>query len=529
MKTSTITLYLFLVCSNCFGQISILENSTYRIFKEKQYTFAISDTSTFVQSFENIKLPKFSTLYLKFNLDTNTQKEASIYINCENQGYIKLFRIEGSDLNLIGQSGLTCPFRLRSIRDETAFIKLDLKESESLQYLLEVKNFNTDHQNPKFSIYTPVQYQAEKLHRKDSFINKYGQPIFLGVVVLILLITLFQCIMFRDKIYFIYFLYIIFILLRVAMNISLLVIEDYVPALNNVGFISRFSQTFSFLSIITYLFFIREFANTRQKVPKFDNFIKAQILFTAIYLFVELFAVVEKYTVPLFIQIHSGFELIETLLGIGTIIGLIKLYDKQNKYLIWGVVFLFLIAFVGQQSLLRFSTLSRFEQDVYLQILWGVAYLGEMIFFTLGLFNRSTLMKETIAKQADENTKLLEALNLSRKKDSAAQPETLNIATLRGTIVIQQADISRVEASGNYTVFYVHNQKQVMASHTLADFEDKLSTDSFLRVHKSHIVNLAFVAKYTKGDGGILTLQDGSEVPVSRSRKDELLKKLQAN
>jgi DNA-binding LytR/AlgR family response regulator len=152
-----------------------------------------------------------------------------------------------------------------------------------------------------------------------------------------------------------------------------------------------------------------------------------------------------------------------------------------------------------------------------------------MIFFTLGLFNRATLMKDTIALQATENKKLIEALNLSRQKDSTAQPDTLNIATLKGTIIIQQADISRVEASGNYTVFYVHNQNQVMASHTLADFEDKLSTDTFLRVHKSHIVNLAFVAKYTKGDGGILTLQDGSEVPVSRSRKDELLKKLKTN
>jgi DNA-binding LytR/AlgR family response regulator len=83
-----------------------------------------------------------------------------------------------------------------------------------------------------------------------------------------------------------------------------------------------------------------------------------------------------------------------------------------------------------------------------------------------------------------------------------------------------------VEASGNYTVFYVNNQKQVMASNTMAEFEDKLNADRFIRVHKSHIVNLRFVVKYTRGDGGTLSLEDGSEIPVSRSRKEELLKKL---
>lgn len=378
-------------------------------------------------------------------------------------------------------------------------------------------------------LYDYAQYQEIKLNEKDNFVDKYGQPIFLGVVVLILLITLIQCVLFRDRIYFIYLFYIIFILLRVAMSISLLVIEDFIPALHKVEFISRFSQTFSFLSIIAYLFFIKEFALTRQKAPKYDKFLKFQILFMCLYLVAELFVVVEKYTVPLYISIHGIFEFVETILSIITIVGLLKLYDNQNKFLVCGVVFLFLVAFVGQQILLKVSSLSRLEQDIYLQVLWGIAYLGEMIFFTLGLFSRAAIMKQTITLQAIENQKLMKALSESQEKDSNIQPDTLNIATNKGTIIIQQADIFRVEASGNYTVFYVNNQKQVMASNTMAEFEDKLNTEKFIRVHKSHIVNLRFVVKYIKGDGGTLTLQDGSVIPVSRSRKEELLKKLFAD
>lgn len=528
MTTFYKILFLVSFTLNCFGQPSLFKNSTYRIDYKGVNTFFLKDTSTFRKTNEQLDLAKFSTLRVKFKIDSKPQNDSTAYIFCNNQGYVKLFQINGSTTKLIGETGLTCPFHKRSLRDEISFIKLSLRSDEPKEYLLEVKNFNIEHKNLSFLIYNYAQYQEIKLSQKDSFVNKYGQPIFLGVVVLILLITLIQCVLFREKIYFIYLLYIIFILLRVAMNISLLVIEDFIPALREVGFISRFSQTFSFLSLIAYLSFIREFANTHQKSPKFDKFLKFQILFMAFYMFVELFAVVEKYTVPLYISIHAGFELIETILGIITIIGLLKLYDKQNKYLVWGVIFLFLGAFVGQQILLRVSSLSRLEQDIYLQVLWGVAYLGEMIFFTLGLFSRAAMMKQTIEQQAFENQQLTQALSNSQEKESKSisQPDTLNIATTKGTIIIQQSDIYRVEASGNYTVFYVYNQKQVMASNTMAEFEDKLNTDTFIRVHKSHIVNLRFVVKYTKGDGGSLTLQDGSEIPVSRSRKEELLKKL---
>jgi two-component system LytT family response regulator len=58
----------------------------------------------------------------------------------------------------------------------------------------------------------------------------------------------------------------------------------------------------------------------------------------------------------------------------------------------------------------------------------------------------------------------------------------------------------------------------------MSDFEDKLNSNKFLRVHKSHIVNLQYIGKYTRGDGGSLTLHDGSEIPVSRSRKEDLIK-----
>jgi two-component system LytT family response regulator len=64
----------------------------------------------------------------------------------------------------------------------------------------------------------------------------------------------------------------------------------------------------------------------------------------------------------------------------------------------------------------------------------------------------------------------------------------------------------------------------VVSSKTLKEIELVLLTSSFIRVHKSHLINLNFIKKYIKGDGGMLVLNDDSMIPVSRSHKDELTK-----
>jgi len=58
------------------------------------------------------------------------------------------------------------------------------------------------------------------------------------------------------------------------------------------------------------------------------------------------------------------------------------------------------------------------------------------------------------------------------------------------------------------------------------EIEEMLQDHSFARVHNSYIVNLNEIEKYVKGEGGYLILSDGSTVDVSRSRKENLLKRL---
>ncbi|MBK6931526.1 MAG: LytTR family transcriptional regulator [Saprospirales bacterium] len=57
----------------------------------------------------------------------------------------------------------------------------------------------------------------------------------------------------------------------------------------------------------------------------------------------------------------------------------------------------------------------------------------------------------------------------------------------------------------------------------MKDFEELLPEAVFFRLHQSHIVNLTFVKKILREDGGYALLEDGAKVPVARRRKDALM------
>ena len=75
-------------------------------------------------------------------------------------------------------------------------------------------------------------------------------------------------------------------------------------------------------------------------------------------------------------------------------------------------------------------------------------------------------------------------------------------------------------------MLHLKNKQKITASRTLKEIEEMLEDYPFLRVHHSYVVNLNEIEKYIKGDGGYLLMSDGSNIDVSRSRKEALIKKL---
>ncbi|MEM6802230.1 MAG: LytTR family DNA-binding domain-containing protein [Bacteroidota bacterium] len=88
------------------------------------------------------------------------------------------------------------------------------------------------------------------------------------------------------------------------------------------------------------------------------------------------------------------------------------------------------------------------------------------------------------------------------------------------------AEIIRCRGEGNYTHFHLQTGKALMVSKTLKEFEELLKEHRFIRVHQSHLINVRFVKSYVKSDGGYLRMEDQSEIPISRQRKEYVLERL---
>ncbi len=118
----------------------------------------------------------------------------------------------------------------------------------------------------------------------------------------------------------------------------------------------------------------------------------------------------------------------------------------------------------------------------------------------------------------------LELLGDTLKEPHA--PKRLALATLQGIIFLKINEIIRVEALSNYSTFYLVNKQKIVVSKTLKEFEPTLLMQNFFRVNRSCIVNTDYILKYKHEDGGVLELQDGTEVGVGPHRKNDLVELL---
>ena len=88
-------------------------------------------------------------------------------------------------------------------------------------------------------------------------------------------------------------------------------------------------------------------------------------------------------------------------------------------------------------------------------------------------------------------------------------------------IVVQS--VSRFEAAGDYVTAYVHSSSHVLHV-SLNRLEARLDPSRFVRVHRTHLVNLDHVRAFKRDARGNLEaeLNDGTRIPVSRSRAQAL-------
>jgi two-component system LytT family response regulator len=142
--------------------------------------------------------------------------------------------------------------------------------------------------------------------------------------------------------------------------------------------------------------------------------------------------------------------------------------------------------------------------------------------------DRLTEAVSRVEKKLNAKTENLSIEALLHNLHKAGTPDEMKLClpTLKGFIVLKLEDIIVCEAEKNYTVFYLVNRKPITASRTLLEYEELLKDTTFLRVHKSFLINMRHISEYHRGEGGVVIMTNGKEIEVSRRKKDLFLSKI---
>lgn len=111
---------------------------------------------------------------------------------------------------------------------------------------------------------------------------------------------------------------------------------------------------------------------------------------------------------------------------------------------------------------------------------------------------------------------------------SGNENDSIVIPTSTGMRFIPKAQIVFISADNTYSEIRMSSGETVVASRTLKNFEDVFKEDpTFLRCHKSYIINTKSILEIVKSDGGFLIMSDKTEIPITAERAKELLSRSQ--
>lgn len=140
---------------------------------------------------------------------------------------------------------------------------------------------------------------------------------------------------------------------------------------------------------------------------------------------------------------------------------------------------------------------------------------------------KATIRREQICDLAE---RMFGAVS-SYKNTSVLQPseDSILINTGQKLVSLTAQDIIWVEAANQYVTIHTANDQYVM-SENLGQFSARLNALQFLRIHRSALINLAYVTSVARAGNGThkVTLKNGAVVLLARGRADMLPRLLEA-
>ncbi len=125
------------------------------------------------------------------------------------------------------------------------------------------------------------------------------------------------------------------------------------------------------------------------------------------------------------------------------------------------------------------------------------------------------------AKIEIHNSQNLQNKSLIYNLNNASTPK-ITVSVKGGLVFLDPSSIIRLEAEGSYTHIFIVGETYI-TSKNIKEYEELFSDFSFFRVHKSHLVNLKMVKRFSNVDGNYVFMNDGSKAEVSRRKQEQFL------
>lgn len=135
---------------------------------------------------------------------------------------------------------------------------------------------------------------------------------------------------------------------------------------------------------------------------------------------------------------------------------------------------------------------------------------------------------EAVKKTQKNNARIQSEISLSILMNNwPGQDRKIILKNSDNMHIVRIKDILYCTADGGYTRFHLVNGEKILTSTNLKEYEKVLSKSGFIRSHHSFLVNYHHIVRFNKNDGGQLVLSEGSIIPVSSRKKEQLLKAMQ--
>ena len=127
-------------------------------------------------------------------------------------------------------------------------------------------------------------------------------------------------------------------------------------------------------------------------------------------------------------------------------------------------------------------------------------------------------------QKINERLKILELLLTRKEKGFKSQEQRMAFSSQQDINYVQIKKIIRIEGAKNYCYFFLSQEKKIVVSKHLGFYNNSFLQFNFMKIHRSHIVNLYHVKRFIRE--GYVEMSNGDKIRFSGALRNELLEKL---